>query len=114
MKFCSSPVFASLCSNDSIIAVVFAVTVVENSSNCGGNCDGSAIVGGGGVKGYLVVFENSSNGGGDCDGSAIVGGGGVKGEMVGSAVLLEGIYSGLHCFSPDSTAQYFIHKRLRY
>ena len=114
MKFCSSPVFASLCSNDSIIAVVFAVTViVENSSKCGGICDGSAIVGVGGVKGYLAVFGNSSKGGGDCDGSAIVGGGGVKGEMVGGAVL-EGIYSGLHCFSPDSTAQYFIHKRLRY
>ena len=112
VKFCSSPVFASLCSNDSIIAVVFAVTVVENSSKCGGNCDGSAIVGVGGIKGYLVVFEDSSNGGGDCDGSAIVGGG-VKGEMVGGAGL-EGIYSGLHCFSPDSTAQYFIHKRLRY
>ena len=113
VKFCSSPVFASLCSNDSIIAVVFAVTVVENSSKYGGNCDGSAIVGVGGVKGYLFVVENSSNGGGDCDGSAIVGGG-VKGEMVGGSAVLEGIYSGLHCFSPESTAQYFIHKRLRY
>ena len=50
----------------------------------------------------------------DCDGSAIVGGGGVKGEMVGGSAVLEGIYSGLHCFSPESTAQYFIHKRLRY
>ena len=105
VKFCSSPVFASLCSNDSIIAVVFAVTVVENSSKCGGDCDGGAFDGGG--------VENSSKCCGDCNGSAIVSVGGVKWEMVGGAVL-EGIYSGLHCFSPESTAQYFMHKRLMY
>ena len=29
-------------------------------------------------------------------------------------VLLKGIYSGLHGFSPDNTAQYFIHIKLRY
>lgn len=28
--------------------------------------------------------------------------------------MLEGMYSGLHCFKPVSTAQYFMHKRLRY
>ena len=42
----------------------------------------------------------------------VVVGGVVTGEMVDG--VLEGIYSGLHCFSPESTAQYFIHKRLRY
>ena len=44
----------------------------------------------------------------------VVVGGVVTGEMVVDGGVLEGIYSGLHCFSPDSTAQYFIHKRLRY
>ena len=34
--------------------------------------------------------------------------------VVVMVVVLKGIYSGLHCFSPDNTAQYFIHIKLRY